>query len=180
MTKTPQEILDFWFSDQMSRYWFAKSDDIDREITARFAETHEAAQAGRLDDWIAAPESALALVIALDQFPRNIFRGGPRAFESDDLALDHARTAIEKGHDQAMTPEQRQFFYLPFMHAEDRDVQDRSVELYEALGNENSLHFAREHRDIVQRFGRFPHRNAILGRDSTPEEAEFLKTHSGF
>lgn len=180
MTATPQEILDFWFSDQMSRYWFAKSDDIDREIAARFSDTLEAAHAGRLDHWTQDADSALALVIALDQFPRNIHRGGPRAFASDDLALSHAGAALERGHDQAQPPERRQFFYLPFMHAEDLPAQDRSVALYQALGNENSLHFARDHRDIVARFGRFPHRNAILGRETTPDEAEFLKTHSGF
>lgn len=180
MTKTPQQILDFWFSDHLSRYWFAKSDDIDREIAARFAGTHEAAHAGRLDDWIEEPDSALALVIALDQFPRNIYRGGPRAYASDPLALSHAEAALDRGHDQTQPPERRQFFYLPFMHTEDLAAQNRSVALYEALGNEKALHFARDHRDIIARFGRFPHRNAILGRDTTPDEAAFLKTHSGF
>ncbi|MFN3526556.1 MAG: DUF924 family protein [Paracoccus sp. (in: a-proteobacteria)] len=180
MPKTPEDVLEFWFSDQMQPYWFAKSDDIDRDITARFADTYEAAQAGHLDHWADDADSALALVITLDQFPRNIYRGGPRAFESDDLALRHAKAALDAGHDAAQTAERRQFFYLPFMHSEDVADQDRSVTLYEALGNDNSLHFARDHRDIVARFGRFPHRNAILGRDSTAEETAFLKTHSGF
>ncbi|ODT57851.1 MULTISPECIES: DUF924 family protein [Paracoccus] len=180
MPKTPHEMLEFWFSDQMRPYWFAKSDDIDKDIAARFSDTYEEAHAGRLDAWMDAPDSALALVIALDQFPRNIHRGGPRSFESNDLALRHARTALDQGHDLGQPAERRQFFYLPFMHSEDLADQDRSVALYEQLGNDHSLHFAREHRDIVARFGRFPHRNAILGRDSTPEESEFLKTHSGF
>lgn len=180
MTKTPEDVLDFWFSDQMQPYWFAKSDDIDREITTRFAETYEAAQAGHLDAWSGQADTALALVITLDQFPRNIYRGSPRAFESDDLALRHAKAALAAGHDQMQAPDRRQFFYLPFMHSEDLADQTRAVELYEVLGNENALHFARDHRDIVARFGRFPHRNAILGRDSTDEETEFLKTHSGF
>ncbi|CAM3445945.1 DUF924 domain-containing protein [Paracoccus nototheniae] len=180
MPKTPEEVLDFWFSDQMTPLWFAKSDDIDKDITARFSDTYEAAHAGQLDLWMDAPDSALALVIVLDQFPRNIYRGGPRSFESNDLALRHALTALDKGYDTAQPADRRQFLYLPFMHSEDLADQDRSVALYEALGNGSSLHFAREHRDIVARFGRFPHRNAILGRDDTPEEAAFLKTHSGF
>ena len=180
MPKTPHDVLEFWFSDEMRPYWFAKSDSIDKEIAARFSETYEEAHAGRLDDWIGAPDSALALVIVLDQFPRNIHRGGPRSFESNDIALAHARTALEMGHDAGQTPDRRQFFYLPFMHSEDLADQERSVALYEQLGDANSLRFARDHRDIVARFGRFPHRNAILGRDSTPEEAEFLKTHKGF
>ncbi len=180
MTKTAQDVLDFWFSEEMRPHWFSKSDQIDKDIAARFSETYEAAHAGRLDEWMEEADSALALVIVLDQFPRNIHRGGPRSFESNDLALRHARTALDRGYDRDQDPERRQFLYLPFMHSEDLADQERSVRLYEDLGNDNSLHFAREHRDIVARFGRFPHRNAILDRDSTPEEAEFLKTHSGF
>lgn len=180
MTKTAQDVLDFWFSEEMRPHWFSKSDQIDKDIAARFSETYEAAHAGRLDEWMEKADSALALVIVLDQFPRNIHRGGPRSFESNDLALRHARTALDRGYDRAQDPERRQFLYLPFMHSEDLADQERSVRLYEDLGNDSSLHFAREHRDIVARFGRFPHRNAILDRDSTPEEAEFLKTHSGF
>nr|WP_111299545.1 DUF924 family protein [Paracoccus saliphilus] len=180
MLKTPQQVLDFWFSDEMRPNWFAKSDQIDARIRNDFAETYAAAHAGKLDDWMADADSALALVIALDQFPRNIFRGSPRSFESNDLALRYAKAALDRGYDQQQSPDRRQFLYLPFMHSEELADQNRSVELYQALGNEHSLHFARDHRDIVARFGRFPHRNAVLGRDSTPEEAEFLKTHQGF
>lgn len=180
MPKTPDEVLDFWFSGQMQPFWFAKSDQIDKEIAARFSDTYEAAHAGRLDGWMDAADSALALVIVLDQFPRNIHRGGPRSFESNELALRHAVTALDRGFDMVQPADRRQFLYLPFMHSEDLAEQTRSVSLYEGLGNDHSLHFAREHRDIVARFGRFPHRNAILGREDTPEEAEFLKTHSGF
>lgn len=178
--KTPQDVRDFWFSEAMQPFWFAKSDEIDRQIIQMFGETYEAAHGGRLDHWTANAPDALALVIALDQFPRNMFRGSGRSFESNDLALRHARTALDRGYDQELDPSRRQFLYLPFMHSEYLDDQDRSVRLYEALGNQNSLHFAREHRDIIARFGRFPHRNAVLGRDDTPEEAEFLKTHQGF
>lgn len=180
MIKTPQQVLEFWFSEEMRPSWFAKSDQIDARIREDFADTYAAAHDGQLDDWMADADSALALVIALDQFPRNIFRGSPRSFESNDLALRHAKAALDRGYDRQQSPDRRQFFYLPFMHSEDLGDQDRSVQLYQTLGNEHSLHFAREHRDIVARFGRFPHRNAVLGRNSTLGEAEFLKTHSGF
>ncbi|MDN5569373.1 MAG: DUF924 domain-containing protein [Paracoccus sp. (in: a-proteobacteria)] len=178
--KTADDVLAFWFSDAMQPYWFAKSDQIDAQITQDFADTYQAAHDGQLDGWMDSADDALALVIVLDQFPRNMFRGSPRSFESNDLALAHARTALDKGYDQQQAPTRRQFLYLPFMHSEDLADQTRAVELYEALGNQHSLHFAREHRDIVAKFGRFPHRNAVLGRDDTPEEADFLKTHSGF
>ena len=178
--KTPQDVRDFWFSDEMKPYWFKKSDEIDRQIIQLFSETYEAAHASALDEWMRNPDDALSLVIVLDQFPRNMFRGSGRSFESNDLALNHARTALNEGFDEAVDAEARPFFYLPFMHSEDLVDQERSVRLYEALGDQNSLHFAREHRDIIARFGRFPHRNAALNRESTPEEAEFLKTHQGF
>lgn len=177
---TPQNIRDFWFSDDMQPYWFKKSETIDRQIIQLFGATYEAAHAGRLDHWGGNARDALSLVIALDQFPRNMFRGSPRSFESNDLALTHARAALDRGFDQELDETARQFFYLPFMHSEELADQERSVKLYEALGNAHSLHFAREHRDIVARFGRFPHRNAVLRRENTGEETEFLKTHEGF
>lgn len=178
--KSPADVTDFWFSPVMEPFWFKKSDDIDDQIIQHFATTYEAAHAGRLTDWTLHRHDALALTIVLDQFPRNMFRNSPRSFESNDLALSVARLALDKGWDQQEEATRRQFFYLPFMHSEDLDDQNRSVRLYEALGNQHSLHFAREHRDIIARFGRFPHRNAVLGRENTAEEHEFLKTHSGF
>lgn len=178
--KTPQDVRDFWFSAEMQPYWFKKSDEIDRRIIQLFGPTYEAAYGGHLQDWAQNALDSLALVIVLDQFPRNMFRGSPRSFESNDHALAEARHALDKGYDQECDETTRQFFYLPFMHSEDLADQERSVALYEALGNDHSLHFAREHRDIVARFGRFPHRNAVLGRENLAEEAEFLKTHSGF
>ena len=178
--KTAQDVLDFWFSPQMEPMWFAKSDDVDAQIRDQFAATYEAAHRRELDDWAETAEGALALVIVLDQFPRNLFRGSGRAFESNDLALEHARSSLDAGFDTQVDPQRRQFFYLPFMHSEDLPDQTRSVELYEALGNDNSLRFAIAHRDIIQQFGRFPHRNAALDRPNTPDEAEFLKTHKGF
>ncbi len=175
-----RQVRDFWFSEEIRPFWFQKSDAIDRQITQRFAQTHDDARAGRLRDWQEDPADALALVIVLDQFPRNMFRGSGRAFESGEQALAVARQALAQGHDRQVDPDVRQFFYLPFMHSEDLADQDLSVWLYEGLGNAHSLHFAREHRDIIARFGRFPHRNAALGRPNTAEESEFLKTHPGF
>lgn len=179
-TASPEQIRDFWFSDEMRPYWFERSDAIDQKITETFGPTYQAAHDGALDHWIETPEDALALIIALDQFPRNMFRGSPRSFESNDIALRHARAALDRGHDAQVAADARSFFYLPFMHSEDLADQERSVALYQVLGNEIGLKFAEEHRDIVARFGRFPHRNAVLGRETTEEEAEFLKTHSGF
>ena len=178
--KTAKDIRDFWFADTVQPYWFARSDEVDARIKTDFAETYEAAHRGDLDPWMENAADALSLVIALDQFPRTLFRGSGRSFESNDIALTHARTALDHGYDQDLSETERQFFYLPFMHSEVLADQDRSVTLYKALGNENALDFAHQHRDIIAQFGRFPHRNAVLGRDDTPEEAEFLKTHSGF
>lgn len=178
--KSPKEVRDFWFSDEMRPYWFQKSDDIDRRITEEFGDTYEAAHAGDLPHWMHDAADALALTIVQDQFPRNMFRGSGRSFESNDLALATAKMALAQGFDQDVGADMQPFFYLPFMHSEDLADQDRSVQLYKALGDQNSLHFAREHRDIIARFGRFPHRNAVLGRANTAAEAEFLKTHDGF
>jgi uncharacterized protein (DUF924 family) len=178
--KTADEVLAFWFSDPIKPNWFAKSDPIDAQIAAEFTDTFQAAHDGQLDAWMNHADQALALCIVLDQFPRNMFRGSPRSFESNDLVLTYAGTALDRGYDQQLDATHRQFMYLPFMHSEDMADQNRSVGLYETLGNQHSLYFAREHRDIVAQFGRFPHRNAVLGRDNTPDEAEFLKTHKGF
>ncbi|MEM9684258.1 MAG: DUF924 family protein, partial [Pseudomonadota bacterium] len=141
----------------------------------RFGEHLDPAAAGTYDAMIARPEDALALTILLDQFPRNIFRGSPQSFAYDAKALSVARQSLDLGHDGAVAPFQRTFFYLPFEHSEEMADQDRSVALFEALGDDNGLDYAVRHRDIVRQFGRFPHRNAVLGRKSTPEEVEFLK-----
>lgn len=178
--KTAQDVLDFWFSPHMEPHWFAKSDEIDARIRDGFAATCEAAHRRELDDWAGTPDGALALAILLDQFPRNMFRGTRRAFESDDLALHHAGAAVDAGFDQQVEPKRRVFLYLPFEHSEDLPDQTRSVELFEALGDPGYLDYAIQHRDIIEKFGRFPHRNRILDRPNTPDEDEFLKTHKGF
>jgi len=153
--------------------WFAKDADFDRRFREKFIDAHEAAARGDLDHWLATAEGALALLVLLDQFPRNAFRGTPRMYATDPVARRIAAAAVEAGHDQVMPPELRKFFYLPFAHSEDLADQDRSVALGRHLGlldSENS----HRHRDIVKRFGRFPHRNPILGRKMTAEEQQFL------
>jgi uncharacterized protein (DUF924 family) len=178
-SSTPQaspearEVLEFW-REAGPRMWFAKDSAFDARFRERFLADHEAAARGELEHWMATPEGALALVILLDQFPRNAFRGTPRMYDSDALARKAADTAFSAGYDQRIPHELRQFFVLPFAHSEDLADQERSVALARRIGPEELAH-AEHHRDIVRRFGRFPHRNAILGRESTPEERNYLE-----
>ena len=169
----PAQVLDFWFGADPQK-WFSRDDAFDAAISARFLPTYEAAAASRLGDWEAAPESALALIIVLDQFPRNMFRGSPRVFAADALALAIARRAVARGFDQKLPLPKRNFFYLPFMHSEDLADQELCVALSRQSADENTVKFAELHADIIRRFGRFPHRNAILRRSTTPEEQAFL------
>jgi len=170
---TPEQVLDFWFAAGPQK-WFSKNDSFDREITARFLPAHEAAAAGSLAGWEAAPESALALVILLDQFPRNMFRGSPRTFATDKPALAVAKRAVAKGFDEQLELPKRNFFYLPYMHSENLADQERCVELSRERSDANTLKYTELHADIIRRFGRFPHRNPILGRTTTGEEQAFL------
>jgi uncharacterized protein (DUF924 family) len=172
---TPAEILLFWREAGQQR-WFEKDDNFDRTITSRFLPTHEAASRGELAGWESKAEGALALLILLDQFPRNMFRGSARAFATDPPARAIAGRALAHGFDRMTEQELRQFFYLPFMHSELLADQDRSLQLYELYDDTNSLQYAKTHRDIILKFGRFPHRNEVLGRSPTPAEEEFLKS----
>ncbi len=169
---TPADVVAFWRAAGPQR-WFEKDAAFDDDIRRRFLEAHEAAAAGKLTAWEASAEGALALLILLDQFPRNIFRGQTRAFASDALARAIASRAILNGFDGAF-PDLRGFFYLPFMHSEDLADQERAVAFYRAHNDADGLKWAERHADIIRRFGRFPHRNAVLGRVSTPQEQEFL------
>lgn len=169
---SPSAVIAFW-NEAGPQKWFSKDDDFDRRFRDGFLTAHEAAARGELDGWLDAPESALALVLLLDQFPRNAFRGKPRMFATDSLARATTDLAILRGHDRGVEERVRFFFYLPFGHSEDLADQERGLALGEHLGPEVSKH-ARGHRDIVQRFGRFPHRNAVLGRPSTEAELAFL------
>jgi uncharacterized protein (DUF924 family) len=181
---TAADVLLFWFGPAAERgkphkRWFVKSQAFDREIRERFVPLYEEAAAGKLAHLKENAADCLALILLLDQFPRNMFRGTPRAFATDPLALEAARHAVAQGFDRAMLPVQRTFIYLPFEHSEALADQLKSCELNQALDafpETNEVYrYAVLHRDIIRRFGRFPHRNAILGRASTPEEIEFLK-----
>jgi uncharacterized protein (DUF924 family) len=170
---TPAQVLDFWFGAGPQK-WFSKDDAFDAAIRQRFLPAYEAAAAGRLSDWEATPEAALALLIVLDQFPRNMFRGSPRAYAADALALTVAKQAVARGFDRRLDLPKRDFFYLPFQHSENLADQERCVELSRQNSNAEGVKWAELHADIIRRFGRFPHRNAVLGRVTTPEEQAFL------
>ncbi|GAP98557.1 DUF924 family protein [Leptolyngbya sp. NIES-2104] len=175
------EVLSFWFGDklEMRKVWFVKNSDFDTEVRSRFLPLYEQAASDQFDGWIDSPESCLALIIVLDQFPRNMFRGTPRSFATDSKALKIAKRAIAQKFDQQVPPIQRFFFYLPLEHSENLDDQNESVRLYEQFRDSPELKetydYAIRHRDVIERFERFPHRNQILDRPSTPEEIEFLK-----
>ena len=171
---TPDEVVAFWRDAGPDR-WFEPDEAFDAACRERFLLTHEAAARGDLNEWELSPDGSLALLLLLDQFPRNMFRRTRRAYRTDAAAVDAADRAIEKGFDGQVEPALRRFFYLPFMHSEELRDQDRSVTLNERLGDEECIKWARHHRDIVARFGRFPHRNSVLGREGTPEEARFLQ-----
>jgi uncharacterized protein (DUF924 family) len=170
---SPQTVIAFW-TDAGKDKWFRRDDTFDQDIRARFLATHEAAAQGKLSDWEATAEGALALLILLDQFPRNMFRGTARAFATDPLAREVAGRAIDNGFDLAVAENLRNFFYLPFQHSEELADQERSLELYRAAGDTENIKWADIHADIIRKFGRFPHRNAMLGRQTTPEEQAFL------
>jgi uncharacterized protein (DUF924 family) len=165
-------IVEFWREAGPS-LWFAKDKEFDRRFRDRLLSTHEAAARGDLDHWLATATGALALILLLDQFPRNAFRGTPRMYATDAKARAMAAAAIDAGHDQAVAKDLRLFIYLPFGHSEDPADQERSVALVQAVG-EPDLSHAKRHRDIIRRFGRFPHRNPILGRSMTAEEQRYL------
>lgn len=170
----PRDIVDFWLSLGPKK-WFAKDDEVDREIARRFGDAHGEASAGRLDHWQTAPQGRLALLLLLDQFSRNLFRGDARAFAQDEQARALARDALAAGEDQEAAPELTAFFYMPFMHSEAIGDQMLCVRLCHSLGGDNNtLHFAKLHERIIRRFGRFPHRNGVLGRHTSPAEQRFL------
>ena len=170
---TPADVVAFWRAAGPDR-WFAKDTAFDDEIRDRFLTLHETAAAGKLGAWEQTAEGALALLILLDQFPRNMFRGQARAFGCDELARAIAAGAILRGFDGQVEPAMRAFFYVPFEHSENLADQERGIALYKASGDADGLKWAEIHADIIRRFGRFPHRNAALGRITTPEEQAFL------
>lgn len=173
------DVLQFWFRDVEPKDWFSKNDRLDARIRERFESLHESL-ASRAIDVPDTPRGYLAAAIVLDQFSRNLYRGSPKAFATDARALELAQAALDRDYDRALSTTERKFLYMPFMHSEDRAMQARCVELFAQIEDAEALRYAIEHRDIVDRFGRFPHRNEILGRAATPEEAEFMKHHAGF
>jgi uncharacterized protein (DUF924 family) len=173
MVESAADVVTFWRNAGPDR-WFKSDPAFDDEIQERFLTTHEAAAAGQLSDWEQSAEGALALLILLDQFPRNMFRGDARAFATDPLARAITAGAIVRGFDSQVPKELQNFFYLPFEHSEDLADQERCIALNKASGDTENLKWAEIHADIIRRFGRFPHRNTVLGRATTPEEQAFL------
>jgi len=170
-----QQILRFWFEDLEPKQHFVKDRVLDEQIRQRFAPLHKTALACELYSWRDSAAGRLAEIIVLDQFSRNIYRDQPKAFDGDNLALCLAQEAVALGMDQQLEPKSRAFLYMPYMHSESRLIQAQSVILFEQLGIEDNYRFAALHRDIIERFGRYPHRNAVLGRKSSEDELSFLQ-----
>lgn len=184
-------ILEFWFGHpdkpdygKPKPYWFQETAEFDEQLRNQFLADYQKAASGYLDDWIDDPETCLALILLLDQFPRNMFRGKPEAFATDWEALSVAQHAVAKGYDCQFLPVQRWFIYLPFEHSENLDDQRQSVKLFQQLSDDpdsaQAIEHSLRHQEIIERFGRFPHRNTILGRTSTADEKEFLKRPSSW
>jgi uncharacterized protein (DUF924 family) len=173
-TPTFQSVLDFWFSEIEPAQWWQKSLEFDQMIERRFGALHQQATQGELFEWRSTPQGALAEILVLDQFSRNIYRDKPQSFASDAQALTLAQVAVDRGFAQQLTSTQQSFLYMPYMHSESFLVHEQAVKLFEALGNEYNLDFELKHKAIIDRFGRYPHRNTILNRKSSQEELEFL------
>jgi uncharacterized protein (DUF924 family) len=174
------EVIDFWFNELDPKDWFRKDDSVDARIAQRFRTVHEAAASGELWHWRSLAPGALAEIIVLDQFSRNMFRNDPRAFATDGMALVLAQEAVRRSLDRELPAAQKSFMYLPFMHSESGRIQQTTVELFSQPGLEENLDFELRYKSIIDRFGRFPHRNQMLGRPSTAEELDFLETTQAF
>ena len=173
---SPQEVIRFWFEELKPKDWFAKSDSTDQLISARFLKVHQAATRCELWDWRSSPEGCLAEILVLDQFSRNIYRSKPESFASDALALALAQNAVLAKNDQSLSSAMKAFLYMPHMHSESKTIHIEAIRLFSQPGLEENLKFELRHKEIIEKFGRYPHRNKILGRVSTPEEIEFLKS----
>lgn len=170
-----QTVLDFWFAEQQQPFWFEKAQHFDDLIHQKFVDVHTQATQGELWGWRTNPEGRLAEIIILDQFSRNLYRDQPQAFAQDAMALALAQEAISLKLDQQLNPLQRKFLYMPFMHSESLYIHEFALKLFQRLGDDQSLDYEKRHKEIIARFGRYPHRNQILNRESTFEEIEFLK-----
>lgn len=174
------EVLGFWFGELTSEDWYTGEASVDEKIRSRFLSLYEELKGSFKIDEVDDARTALAATILFDQFPRNMFRKSAAAFGTDDIAIGIARRAVEHDFGNGMDPQEKQFLYMPFMHSEVSADQERCVDLFRTLGNEDGLKYAIEHRDIVAAYGRFPHRNRVLGRENTSAETEFLKGHAGY
>lgn len=180
MTTTPQAVLDYWFKELDRSVWFNATAKLDAQIRHRFEHTYQQALAGELTGWQQNAQGCLALIIVLDQFPLNMYRNMAIAFEGEQAARDIAAHAISRGFDAQLDGAQKAFLYMPYMHSEDLADQDRAIALFERAGLADNAKWARHHREIVRRFGRFPHRNALLGRPSSAAEEAWLQSEEAF
>jgi uncharacterized protein (DUF924 family) len=175
-----QALVDFWFSEEASKHWFNSTREFDQQLLAEYGSYWQQAKIGELDQWGETAIGSLALVILLDQIPLNIFRGKPDSFSTEALSIVVARAAIERGFDTELTTRQKSFLYMPFMHSENLQDQALALELFDQPGLEGNLKFSKHHYDIVERFGQFPHRNEILGRENSQAEIEYLNSKQAF
>jgi uncharacterized protein (DUF924 family) len=175
-----QTIIKFWFKQCSPQQWFKKDAKFDAALRRRFLKTYQAVAKGEMAAWRTTPRGRLAEIIVLDQFSRNMFRGKPESFACDAMALVLAQEAISHGDDKKLGKFERHVLYMPFMHSESKKIQQKSMKLFASLGDKGTDPFAKAHADIIKRFGRFPHRNAILDRKSTAAEKKFMLTHKGF
>jgi uncharacterized protein (DUF924 family) len=176
----PIEIIDFWYSDPMRKCWFSSTPELDKQIRDRYEQVWIKSSKGEYDEWENTPEGSLALVIVLDQFPLNMFRGEAKSFQTEKKAIEVALSAINRGFDKKLEKERLSFLFMPLMHSENIDHQELSVKLFKKYELKNNIRFAEHHRDIVKKYGRFPHRNQILGRESSEAEMEYLSSENVF
>lgn len=174
------DVINYWFSEKSQKHWFDSTVEIDAEIKEKFESVWQSARTGEIDAWQETAEGALALIILLDQFPLNMFRGEAKSFETEQKAIEVALKAIDNDFDKKLSQKELSFLLMPLMHSEKLEKQELSVNLFKTHGLADNLRFAQHHRDLIKEFGRFPHRNAILGRKSTPEEIEYLTSKRAF
>jgi uncharacterized protein (DUF924 family) len=177
---TPQDIINFWYASDISTQWFNSTQSLDMRILNEYESLWQQARDGKLESWQFTPEGCLALAIILDQFPLNMFRGKPESFSTESKAIEVSKWAISRDFDKQLPTDQVAFLYMPLMHSENMDDQNLSAMKFEAAGLKNNARFSRHHRGIVERFGRFPHRNKILGRESSQEEIDWLASDEAF
>ncbi|MCU7835046.1 MAG: DUF924 domain-containing protein [gamma proteobacterium symbiont of Taylorina sp.] len=177
---TPDDIITFWYSPRVKQQWFKSTTELDKEIHDKYCLLWKQAASGELDSWAVSAAGSLSLAIILDQFPLNMFRGQAKSFSTEKKAINISKAAISKSLDEQLTIEQKVFLYIPLMHSEEISIQNQSVELFKHTGLESNLRFARHHRSIIERFGRFPHRNSVLDRKSSSEEISYLHSKEAF